>query len=233
MSHDPAFQVEGAEVVHSLPELLQAIQKVPEEQLCVIGGAAVYEMLLPYCNTAQVTKSYVTLKADTFFPGFGCGFLLESCRRRENRRGKWVRFQYLKYVNDLQSRVSRYSVPGSRERRSMMRLKVLVENTASDEALQCVHGLSFYLEAAGKRILFDMGPGAQFAQNAQTLGVALDRVDLPSSPMATTTMAAAWMCFCAAMTMRRSICAPVPLRPTRMEQETTSDSDQRWKRTQG
>ncbi len=58
-----------------------------------------------------------------------------------------------------------------------MRLTVLVENTASDEALQCVHGLSFYLEAAGKRILFDMGPGAQFAQNAQTLGVALDRVD--------------------------------------------------------
>ena len=58
-----------------------------------------------------------------------------------------------------------------------MRLKVLVENTASDEALQCVHGLSFYLEAAGKRILFDMGPGAQFAQNAQTLGVALDLVD--------------------------------------------------------
>ena len=41
LSHDPAFQVEGAEVVHSLPELLQAIQKVPEEQLCVIGGAAV------------------------------------------------------------------------------------------------------------------------------------------------------------------------------------------------
>ena len=58
-----------------------------------------------------------------------------------------------------------------------MRLTVLVENTAGSAALQCVHGLSFYLEAAGKRILFDMGPGAQFAQNAQALGVALDAVD--------------------------------------------------------
>lgn len=99
LSHDPAFQVEGAEVVHSLPELLQAIQKVPEEQLCVIGGAAVYEMLLPYCNTAPGDKKLCNPKSGYFFSGFGCGFLLESCRRRENRRGNGVRFQYLKYVN--------------------------------------------------------------------------------------------------------------------------------------
>ena len=99
LSHDPAFQVEGAEVVHSLPELLQAIQKVPEEQLCVIGGAAVYEMLLPYCTTAQVTKSYVTLKADTFFPDLdadSCWSLAEEGKIEEENG---VRFQYLKYVN--------------------------------------------------------------------------------------------------------------------------------------
>ena len=99
LSHDPAFQVEGAEVVHSLPELLQAIQKVPEEQLCVIGGAAVYEMLLPYCTTAQVTKSYVTLKADTFFPDLdadSCWSLAEEGKIEEENG---VRFQYLKYVH--------------------------------------------------------------------------------------------------------------------------------------
>lgn len=58
-----------------------------------------------------------------------------------------------------------------------MRLTVLMENTACLPGLQHAHGLSFYLEAAGKKILFDMGPGAQFAENAQQLGVDLGAVD--------------------------------------------------------
>ena len=59
-----------------------------------------------------------------------------------------------------------------------MKLTVLIENTASREDLICEHGLSLYLEAAGKRILFDAGQSDAFAGNAARLGVDLKNVDL-------------------------------------------------------
>lgn len=34
----------------------------------MIGGGAVYEMLLPYCDTAYVTKIDFAYQADTWFP---------------------------------------------------------------------------------------------------------------------------------------------------------------------
>ena len=34
----------------------------------VIGGGSVYRQLLPYCDTAYVTRVHVTPESDTFFP---------------------------------------------------------------------------------------------------------------------------------------------------------------------
>ena len=59
-----------------------------------------------------------------------------------------------------------------------MKIIVLAENTVCREELGCEHGLSLYIEAAGKRILFDMGQSALFADNAAKLGVDLTQVDL-------------------------------------------------------
>lgn len=59
-----------------------------------------------------------------------------------------------------------------------MKIVTLVENTACREDLAAEHGLSLYIEAAGRRILFDMGQGRTFAGNAEKLGIDLSRVDL-------------------------------------------------------
>lgn len=59
-----------------------------------------------------------------------------------------------------------------------MKLTVLAENTACREDMIPQHGLSLYLETAGKKILFDMGQDRAFIQNAQTLGIDLSQVDL-------------------------------------------------------
>ena len=58
-----------------------------------------------------------------------------------------------------------------------MKLIVLTENTTADAAIGCEHGLSLYIETGGKRILFDMGQTALFAENAQKLCVDLARID--------------------------------------------------------
>ena len=58
-----------------------------------------------------------------------------------------------------------------------MRIVTLMEDTACAPGFVCEHGLSFYIEANGKKLLFDMGQTALFLRNAQTLGVPLEEVD--------------------------------------------------------
>lgn len=53
----------------------------------------------------------------------------------------------------------------------------LLENTKLREELTAEHGLSLYLEACGKRILFDCGQSGAFAENARNMGVELSKVD--------------------------------------------------------
>lgn len=59
-----------------------------------------------------------------------------------------------------------------------MRIVTLAENTSCRAGLPCEHGLSLFVETAGKHILFDAGQTDLYANNADTLGVDLSRVDL-------------------------------------------------------
>lgn len=58
-----------------------------------------------------------------------------------------------------------------------MKITALIENTASNERVASEHGLSLYIEASGKKLLFDMGQTDLFAANARVLGVDLTQVD--------------------------------------------------------
>lgn len=58
-----------------------------------------------------------------------------------------------------------------------MKITVLMENTTCNDSLVCEHGLSLYIDAAGKRILFDAGQTGAFADNAEKLGINLSQVD--------------------------------------------------------
>ena len=64
LSRSEGFSPEGAEVFRSVRELRAA---APEDAF-VIGGASVYRQLLPWCDTAYVTKIDRSYPADCFFP---------------------------------------------------------------------------------------------------------------------------------------------------------------------
>lgn len=68
LSIDPAFEAEGADVVHSLDEALAAVATDDPDHVWLIGGESVYRQLLPHCTHALVTKNDVMLPADAFFP---------------------------------------------------------------------------------------------------------------------------------------------------------------------
>jgi 7,8-dihydropterin-6-yl-methyl-4-(beta-D-ribofuranosyl)aminobenzene 5'-phosphate synthase len=57
------------------------------------------------------------------------------------------------------------------------RITVLVENTAGGRGLLAEHGLSFWIELGGKRILFDTGQGKVLIGNARRFGIRLELVD--------------------------------------------------------
>lgn len=58
-----------------------------------------------------------------------------------------------------------------------MKIVTLIENTVGKEGLVSEHGLSLYIEACGKKLLFDTGETGAFADNADKLGVDLSQVD--------------------------------------------------------
>ena len=68
MTRDPAFRVKGAAVVHSVEELQQLLADIDTDRVYVIGGAEIYRLLLPYCDTAFVTRVDYAYQADAYFP---------------------------------------------------------------------------------------------------------------------------------------------------------------------
>lgn len=59
-----------------------------------------------------------------------------------------------------------------------MKIITLMEDKAASGEFVAERGLCQYIETARHKILFDMGPGGSFVQNAKTLGVDLGEVDI-------------------------------------------------------
>ncbi|MCC7145267.1 MAG: MBL fold metallo-hydrolase [Phycisphaeraceae bacterium] len=58
-----------------------------------------------------------------------------------------------------------------------IRVTILVENTVRRQGLIGEHGLAYWIQAHGQRILFDTGQGHALMPNAERLGFDLDQVD--------------------------------------------------------
>ena len=68
LTGDENYQVKGCVMVHSIEEVLEEIKKYPAQDVYCIGGDSVYKALLPYCDTAYVTKIDFAYSADSYFP---------------------------------------------------------------------------------------------------------------------------------------------------------------------
>ncbi len=62
------YKVRDAIVVHSIDELMNELKNYNTDDIYIIGGDSIYKQLLPYCNTALVTKIDHSFQADAYFP---------------------------------------------------------------------------------------------------------------------------------------------------------------------
>ena len=58
--------IPGFTLCHSPEEALELAESAGRTM--VIGGGSVYRQLLPFCDTAYVTRVHITPESDTFFP---------------------------------------------------------------------------------------------------------------------------------------------------------------------
>jgi len=59
-------EIPGFTVCASAEEAVELAKTA--DRAMVIGGGSIYRQMLPYCDTAYITKVHVTPESDTFFP---------------------------------------------------------------------------------------------------------------------------------------------------------------------
>lgn len=68
ITSQPDYKVNGAVVVRSVEEALEAVKDYKTEDVYVIGGESIYRQMLPLCDLAHVTKIDYAYQADAYFP---------------------------------------------------------------------------------------------------------------------------------------------------------------------
>ena len=68
LTKDKNYKVKDAIIVHSIEEALEELKNYASEDVYVIGGDSIYAQMLPYCDTAHVTKIDFGYEADAWFP---------------------------------------------------------------------------------------------------------------------------------------------------------------------
>lgn len=68
LTANQSYKAKDAIIVHTKEELLETLKEYDSDDIFVIGGQSIYEMMLPYCDTAYVTKIDHAYQADTYFP---------------------------------------------------------------------------------------------------------------------------------------------------------------------
>lgn len=68
LSTDENFKVKDAVVVHSKEELFDELKQYNSDEIFIIGGESIYNLLYEYCNVAHVTKIDYSYQADKYFP---------------------------------------------------------------------------------------------------------------------------------------------------------------------
>ena len=98
------IEIEGAIVVHSVEEALEMVKDQP--RVYVIGGASIYDALVPYCEKVYITKIYARPECDVFFKNldesFEWAFDSESALMTSSTGVQYRYYVYEKYyVNNV------------------------------------------------------------------------------------------------------------------------------------
>ena len=91
------YTVPGAEIVHSVEEAVAKAKSYSDREIYVIGGSQVYRQMLPYCDTAIVTRIDHSYEADAFFPNLDASDEWELAEESEENTCFDITYTYCTY----------------------------------------------------------------------------------------------------------------------------------------
>lgn len=68
LTRNESFAAEGCKTIHSIEEMLQHTADI--EEIMIIGGAQLYQQMLPYADHIYMTRVDCLDEGDTWFPEF-------------------------------------------------------------------------------------------------------------------------------------------------------------------
>lgn len=67
LSNNPNFNAEGVIIARNLDDLFDVLKEFDEDEIFVIGGGSVYNLMMPYCKYAYITEvDKSVVDADTY-----------------------------------------------------------------------------------------------------------------------------------------------------------------------
>ncbi len=99
LSTNPDSEVKGATVAHSFDELKEILSELDSDDIYIIGGGKIYEMLVPYCDEAIITMINYKYQADTYFPNLDKLPEWEMVEEGEEETCFSIEYTFRTYVN--------------------------------------------------------------------------------------------------------------------------------------
>ncbi len=98
LSRDPNLELQGAEVIHSIPELFDTISDYRKFlNVYIIGGASLYSQFINLVDKLYITHIHHTWEdADVFFPEIDLN--IWECIREEYRDDDQYPYTFARYV---------------------------------------------------------------------------------------------------------------------------------------
>ena len=94
LSRNKDYAPEGVTVCSGTDELMKTLEEYENDDVMVIGGAEIYSLLIPECDTVYVTKIDGVKDADKFFPDLDKAdeWELSECSEEQEYEGLKYRF---------------------------------------------------------------------------------------------------------------------------------------------
>ena len=89
-------EIEGVTLCHSPEEAAALASEAPRAM--VIGGGSIYRQMLPYCDTAIITKVHCTTDCDTYFPNLDEDPAWKIAEVLQSGEENGIGYEMLKYV---------------------------------------------------------------------------------------------------------------------------------------
>ncbi len=101
LSKNRSFNHDKVIVCESQSQLVQKLDKYSTDDVFVIGGEAIYTMLLPFCNEAYITKIESRYSADKYFENLDKRDTWKLVSSSDVKFYEGIRYRFLKYVNQI------------------------------------------------------------------------------------------------------------------------------------